>query len=144
MEPAIFLLHHQTFLPRNPEISVRWFLLKPVWAQGWQGKRKQIGSILLRYQPSVTCNFRTALKSTFDFTEMWTNGSGSEEQCVFMPDLFPNCHRSLASLASDYHEKNEVKDFLAHNFLLGYLSDLRKLPWIWVTPSKTPMEEFIF
>ena len=78
------LLHHQTFLPRNPEISVRWFLLKSVlkqmWAQGWQGKRKQMGSILLRYQPSVTCNSRTALKSTFDFTEIvnewkWKRGT---------------------------------------------------------------------
>ena len=66
------LLHHQTFLPRNPELSVRWFLLKYVlkhmWPQGWQGKRKQMRSILLRYQPSVTRNSRTALKSTFDFT----------------------------------------------------------------------------
>ena len=78
------LLHHQNFLPRNPEISVRWFLLKSVlkqmWAQGWQGKRKQMGSILLRYQPSVTCNSRTALKSTFDFTEIvnewkWKRGT---------------------------------------------------------------------
>ena len=62
------LLYHQNFLPRNPEISVRWFLLKSMlkqmWAQEWQGKRKQMGSILLRYQ-----------------------------QCVIMSDLFPNCHR---------------------------------------------------
>ena len=68
------LLHHQNFLPRNPEIFVRWFLLKSVlkqmWAQGWQGKQKQMGTILLRYQPSVTCNPRTALKSTFDFIEI--------------------------------------------------------------------------
>ena len=68
------LLHHQNVLHRNTEISVRWFLLKSVrkqiWAQGWQGKRKQMGSILLRYQPSVICNSRTALKSTFDFTEI--------------------------------------------------------------------------
>ena len=78
------LLHHKTFFPRNPQISVRWFLLKSVlkqmWAQGWQGKRKQMGSILLRYQPSVTCNSRTALKSTFDFTEIlnelnWRRGT---------------------------------------------------------------------
>ena len=26
--------------------------------------------------------------------KLWTNGSGSEEQCVIMSDLFPNCHRS--------------------------------------------------
>ena len=68
------LLHHQNILPRNPEIYVKWFLLKSVlkqmWAQGWQGKRKQMGSILLRYQPSVACNPRIALKSTFDFTEI--------------------------------------------------------------------------
>ena len=68
------LLHHQTFLPRNSEISVRWFLLKAVlkqmWAQGWQGKRKQMGTILLRYHSSVTCNPRTALKSTFDFRKI--------------------------------------------------------------------------
>ena len=76
-------LHHQT-LPRNPEISVRWLslksLLKQMSAQGWQGKRKQMGSILVRYQPSVTCNSRKALKSTFDFTEIvnewkWKRGT---------------------------------------------------------------------
>ena len=78
------LLHHQTFLPRNSEISVRWFLLKSVlkqmWVQGWQGRRKQMGSISLRYQSSVKCNFRTALKSTFDYTEIvnewkWKQGT---------------------------------------------------------------------
>ena len=77
------LLHHQTFLPRNPEISVRWFLLKSLlkqmWAQGWQGKWKQMRSILLRYQPSVTFNFRTALKSTSILLKLSMNGSGSEE-----------------------------------------------------------------
>ena len=78
------LLNHQTFLPRNPEISVRWFLLKFVlkqmWAQGWHGKRKQMGTILLRYQPSVRCKPRTTLKSTFDFTQIvnkwkWKRGT---------------------------------------------------------------------
>ena len=67
-------LHHENVLPRNPEISVRWFLLKSVLklmrAQEWQGKRKQIGTIWPKYQPSVTCNPRTALKSSFDFTEI--------------------------------------------------------------------------
>ena len=41
---SIFL-HHRTFLSRNTEISVRWFLLtsllKQKWAQVCQGKRKQ-------------------------------------------------------------------------------------------------------
>ena len=78
------LLHHQNLLPRIPKISVRWFLLKSVvkqiWAQGWRGKRKQMETILLRYKPSVTCNSRTALKSTFDFTEIvnvwkWKRGT---------------------------------------------------------------------
>ena len=81
------LLHHQNLLPRNPEISVRWFLLKPVLkqmrAQGWQGKRRQMGTILLRYQPSVTCKPRTVL-----------NGSGNDEQCVIMSYIFPNCYRN--------------------------------------------------
>ena len=67
------LPHHQNSLPRKPKVTVRWFSLKSVlkqmWAQGWQGKRKQIGTILLRYQPSVMSNPRAALKSTFDFTE---------------------------------------------------------------------------
>ena len=86
------LLNHQTFLTRNSEISVRWFLLKSMlkqkWAQGWQGKRKQMGSILLRYQPSVTCNFRTTLKSIFDFTEIVNAWKWKAS------DLFLNCHRS--------------------------------------------------
>ena len=45
-------------------------VLKKTWAEGWQGKRKQMETILLRYQPSVTCNPRIALKSTFDFNEI--------------------------------------------------------------------------
>ena len=41
---------------------------------------KQMGTILLRYQPSVTCNSRTTLKSTFNFTEIvnewkWKRGT---------------------------------------------------------------------
>ena len=74
------LLRYQNFLPRNFEISVRWFLLKSplkqMWAQGCQGKRKQMETILLRYQPSDTCNSRTALQSTS--LKLWMNGSGSE------------------------------------------------------------------
>ena len=70
-----------------------------------------------------------------------------------MSDLFPNCHRQYIQIlkwfhgeliATDYHEKNEVKDFLARNFRLGYLSNFKKLPRIWVASSKTPVEEFIF
>ena len=38
--------------------------------KGWQGKRKQIETILLRYQSLVTCSPRAALKSSFDFTEI--------------------------------------------------------------------------
>ena len=90
------LLHHQIFLPRNPEISVTWLLLKSMlkqmWAQGWRGKQKQMGSILLRYQPSVTCNSRTTLKSTLILLKLWTNGSGSKEQFVILSDLFFNDH----------------------------------------------------
>ena len=92
---STILLHHQNFLPRNPEMSVRWFLLKSllqqIWAQEWQDKRKQMETILLRYQPSVTCNPRKVLSISL---KLWTNGSGSDEQCVIMSDLFPNCHRS--------------------------------------------------
>ena len=48
------------------------------------------------------------------------------------------------AVASDYHEKNKVKDFLTEKFRLSSLSDFKKLPQIWVESSKTPMEEFIF
>ena len=150
-------LHHENVLPRNPEISVRWFLLKSVlkqmWAQGWQGKRKQMGSILLRYQPSVTCNFRTALKTSYDFywncEQMEVEGRSSVSLCqIYFPIVIWATHTNfkmfsqwtICSVASDYDENNEVKDF----FRLGCLSDSRKLPWIWVASSKTPMVEFIF
>ena len=147
-------------MPRNPEISLRWFLLKSVlkqmWAQGWQGKRKQMGTILLRYQPPVTCYSRTALKSNFDFTEIvsewkWKRGTVSLCQIYFLIvierhiQILKCFHRELiCSVASDYHENNEVKEFLAQRFWLGCLSDFRKLPRIWLTSSKTPMKEFIF
>ena len=138
------LLHHQTFFPRNPEISMRWFLLKSMlkqmWAQGWQSKRKQMGSILSRYQPSVMCNARKALKSTFDFTEIvkelkWKPGTVCH--CVrYISQLSLEQHiqifqsELICSLASNCHENNEVEDFLAQSFLLGCLSDFRNLPRI--------------
>ena len=59
------LLHHQNVLPRIPEISVRWFLLKSVlkemWAQGWGP---------FYWDINHQCNPRTTLQSTFDFTEI--------------------------------------------------------------------------
>ena len=87
------LLHHQNVLTGNPEISVKWFLLKSMlkqmWEQGRQGKRKQMGTILLRYQPSITCN-----PSTFDLTEIvneWRSKRGTGCPCV---RLFLNAYRS--------------------------------------------------
>ena len=92
------LLHHQNFLSRNSEIFVSWFLLKSVlkqmWAQGLQGKRKQMGSILLRHHSSVTCNSRTALKSTFDFTEIVNKWKWNRGIVCHLSDLFPSCLRS--------------------------------------------------
>ena len=35
-----------------------------IWTQQWQGKGKLMETMLLRYQPLVTTNSRTALKST--------------------------------------------------------------------------------
>ena len=82
------------------------------------------------------------------------NGSGSEEQCVIMSGLHHEqqhiqilkyFHSELiCSVASVHHENNELKHILAQNVWLGYLSDFRKLPRIWVASSKTPMQEFIF
>ena len=134
------LLHHQNILPRNPEISVRWFLLKCVlkqmWAQGWQGKQKQMGTILLRYQPSVTCNPRTALKSTFDFTQIvnewkWKRGTVCP-YVIFISQLWQERHiqilkcfhsELICSVVSNYHENNNMKYFLPQSFWLGCLSD---------------------
>ena len=59
--------------------------------------------------------------------------------------MFSQWTSSVASsVASDYHENNKVKDFLAQNFRLGCLSDLKKLPRIWAASSKTSLEEYIF
>ena len=41
-----------------------------IWTQQWQGKGKQMETILLRYQPLVTYNSRTVGKSTFHSTEI--------------------------------------------------------------------------
>ena len=48
----------------------------------------------------------------------------------------------IGSVASNYHENNKVKDFLA-NFWSGCLSDFTKLPRVSVGSSKTLMEKFI-
>ena len=71
------LLHHQNVLPRNPEISVKWFLLKSVlkqmWAQGWQGKQKERRIISAQRWKVLSISLK-----------LWTNGSGNEEQCLIM------------------------------------------------------------
>ena len=94
------LLHHQTFLPRNPEISVRWFLLKSVlkqmWAQWCRGKRKQMGNFYWDIDHQSRVIPEHCWKVLSILPKLWTNRSGSEEQCVIMPDLFPYCHRSDA------------------------------------------------
>ena len=41
-----------------------------IWTQQLQGKGKRMETMLLRYQPLVTCNSRTALKSAFHSTEI--------------------------------------------------------------------------
>ena len=41
-----------------------------IWTQQLQGKGKRTETMLLRYQPLVTCNSRTALKSAFHSTEI--------------------------------------------------------------------------
>ena len=92
------LLHHKNFSPRNHEISVTWFLLKSLLktemqTQGCQDKRKQMETMLLRYQPSVTCNPRTALKSTLDFTEIVKEWKSKRGTVCHISDLFPNCHK---------------------------------------------------
>ena len=125
--------------------------------QGCQDKRKQIETMLLRYQPSVTCNPQTALKSTFDFTEIvneWTWNRGTVCHFVrFISQLSQelhiqilNCIHSefICSVAKDYHENSKLKDSLAKNFWLGFLSDFKMLPRIYVGSAKAPMEEFIF
>ena len=85
-----------------------------------------MGTILLRYQPSVSCDPRTALKSTFDFTEIvneWKWKPGTVCHYVrFISQLSYERHTQIlkcfhseliCSVASDYHENNKVKDFLA-------------------------------
>ena len=61
-------LHHQNVSPRNSEIYVRcfyWYRAETeIWTQQWQGQGKLMETMLLRYQPLVTSNSRTALKST--------------------------------------------------------------------------------
>ena len=92
------LLHQQNFSPRNHEIPVAWLLLKSVlkqmWTKGWQDKRKQMKIMLLRYQPSVTCNPRTPLKSTFDFTEIVNEWKWKRGTVCHIVRLFPSCHRN--------------------------------------------------
>ena len=88
--------------------------------------------------------------------KLWTNGSGSEEQCVIMPDLFSvvigAAHTNFKMFSQWTHMecsqrlpwKQWGEDLLAQNVRLGVLSDFRKLSRIWAASSKTPTEESIF
>ena len=102
-----------------------------------------MGSILLRNKPSGTCNFNTALKSTFDFTEIERMEVEARNSVLLLCQIYflivigathtnfkMFSNELICSLASDHHENNEVKDFLDQNFRLGYLSDFRKLSGI--------------
>ena len=58
--------------------------------QQWQGKGQQMETMLLRYQPLVTCYSRTALKSTFHFTEIanewkWRQGTVFHINPIYFP-----------------------------------------------------------
>ena len=93
------LLHHPNFLPKNPDISVRWFLLKSVLKQMWAQRDGRVSKSKwepfywhINHQSRVIPEQRWKVLSIS--LKLWTNGSGSEEQCVIMSDLFPNCHRS--------------------------------------------------
>ena len=58
MESAIFCCISKTFCPETLKFLWDGFfwnpVLKQMWAEGWQGKQKQMGAILLRYQPSIS------------------------------------------------------------------------------------------
>ena len=51
---------------------------------------------------------------------------------IYFPIVLGSTHTSfkmfsselICSVASDYHENNKLKDFLAQNFWLGFLSDI--------------------
>ena len=111
-----------------------------IWTQQWQGKGKWMETMLLRYQSLVTSNSRTALKSTFHSIEIaneWKWRQGAVVHTVrFISKLSYELHiqilkyfhsEFMCSVASNYHENNKVKDFLA-NFWSGCLSDFTKLP----------------
>ena len=106
-------------------------------------------TILLRYQPSVTCNAKTVLKITFAFTEVvneWKRKRGTVCHIVRFTSKLSwephkqilKCFRSefICSVARDYHENNKVKYSLAKNFWLGFRSDFKKLPKIKWGPQK--------
>ena len=92
------LLYHQNILPRNSDISVIFFYWNPCWnrcehSDGRVNESKWEPFYWnIKYQSHVIPEQRWKVLSIS--LKLWTNGSGSEEQCVIMSDLFPNCHRS--------------------------------------------------
>ena len=93
------LLHHKNFSPRNHEISVTWFLLKSVLKQRCKQRDARISES--KWKPFYwDINHQSRVmqercwKVLLFSLKLWMNGKGSEEQCVTLSNLLPNCHRN--------------------------------------------------
>ena len=82
------LLHHQTFLPRNPEISVRWFYWNPCWNRCKHRDGRVSESKWEPFYWDINHQPRVILEQCWKILsislKLWTIGSGSEELCHYV------------------------------------------------------------
>ena len=99
MRISNIFFHHQNVSPKNHEISVTWFLLKSVLKQRCEQRDARISES--KWKPSYwdinhqSLVIQERCWKVLSFSlKLWANESGSEEQCVILSDLLPNCHRN--------------------------------------------------
>ena len=98
MESAIFCCITKTFCPETLKFLRDGFYWNPYWnicehRDGMVSESECEPFYWdINYQSRVITEQRWKVFSIS--LKLWTNGGGSEGQCVIMSDLFPNCHRS--------------------------------------------------
>ena len=92
------LLHHQTFCRETLKFQWNGFSWNSCWnrCEHRDGRVSEVNgnhfTEILNISHGVIPEQRWQVLSIL--LKLWTNGSGSEEQCVIRSDLFPICHRS--------------------------------------------------
>ena len=94
MESAVFCCITKPFCPETLKFLWDGFGWNPCWKRCEHRDGRASESKWEAFYWDINHQTRVIPEQRWKVLKLWTNGSGSEEQCVITSDLFPNCHRS--------------------------------------------------